>query len=90
MEKEELRPFAALETELTVKRSHMAFLHAALRSAGWSVGDDFETVTTDDGYDAEVKMRVRVQVPMSVLAETPDPVLAEHGLLAFPKGLVVA
>ncbi len=73
----ETTPDAILKAELSVKRTDLAFLAAAFRHAGWEVEDSFEGVTTDEGVDTEVKMRVRVHVPIDVLADAPEPRLTQ-------------
>lgn len=65
-------PLTTLETELTMKRSDFAFLHAAFESVGWEIGKDVDGVTTDDGYDHELRARVRIRVPLSAVCEAPE------------------
>lgn len=65
-------PLTTLETELTMKRSHFAFLHAAFSHAGWEIEKEVEGVTTDDGYDHELRARVRIRIPLEVLQDAPD------------------
>lgn len=72
--------FATLATEITVKRSHLSFLHAAMTDAGWEVDDDFEGVTTDEGYDHEVKMRLKISLPLEAIASAPDLGMDEDGI----------
>lgn len=73
-------PSATLATELTVKRAHFAFLSAAMRHAGWDVDSEYEGITTDEGYDHEVRVRLRITVPLDVLADAPPVDLDEDGL----------
>ena len=65
-------PLTTLETELTMRRSDFAYLHAAFQHVGWKILDDVEGVTTDDGYDHELRARVRIQIPLEALAGAPD------------------
>jgi hypothetical protein len=65
-------PLTTLETELTMRRSDFAFLHAAFQHAGWEITEDIEGVTTDDGYDHELRARVRIRVPLETIAAAPD------------------
>lgn len=66
-------PDAILRAEITVQRAHLSFLNAAFRHAGFDVSEDFEGITTDDGVDSEVKMRLHVHVPIDVLAGADEP-----------------
>ena len=70
-ETEPSTPMATLTSELTVKRAHLSFLHAAFVHAGFEVDPRLEGITTDDGYDEEVRMTVRANVPLTALAAAP-------------------
>lgn len=66
-------PDAILVSEITVQRAHLAFLNTAFRHAGFEVDADFEGITTDEGVDSEIKMRVKLAVPIDVLAQAEEP-----------------
>lgn len=65
-------PMTTLETELTMRRCDFAFLHAAFEHIGWEIEKDVEGITTDEGYDHELRARVRIRVPLEVLADASD------------------
>ncbi|MBW3584097.1 MAG: hypothetical protein KY455_13480 [Euryarchaeota archaeon] len=60
-----------LTTEVTLKSDHLSYVHAALVKAGWTVEGKPEWVTTDEGYDDEVKLRVKMQVLLDDLKDAP-------------------
>lgn len=66
-------PDAILRAEITVQRAHLAFLNAAFQHAGFEVSEEFEGITTDEGVDTEVKMQLKVHVPIDVLADATEP-----------------
>jgi hypothetical protein len=82
-------PTATLRTELTMKRTDYAFLHAAFRHVGWRLEEDLEGITTDDGVDQEVRVTARIKVPLEAVAAAPplEGLPTEGGLAGLLRDL---
>lgn len=68
----DIRPDATLTTELTLRKDHLPFLRAAFAHAGWGLSEEVDGITTDDGYDAEVRVTAKITVPLDTISAAPE------------------
>lgn len=61
-------PRLRLDTTITVKNDHLPFLRAVFEQHGWCFEPAEEGITTDEGYDSEVAVQVRIDAPLDVIA----------------------